>query len=160
MLRSPLKLIDSHYNHCQKLPWSSPEASWPQIGPKCLPRYLPYSALTNHLVPPFQQGFSMSWDYKNWLLTRERAFQVALVVKNLPANAGDIRDVGSIPGSGRSPGGGHGNPLQYFCLKNPVDRGTWWATIHRVTKSQRGLKRLSVQPTKKALALSWASPLF
>ena len=81
--------------------------------------------------------------------TCERAFQVALVVKNLPVNAGDIRDMGSIPGSGRSPGGGHGNPLQYSCLKNPVDRGTWWATVHRVTKSQRGLKRLSMQPMKK-----------
>jgi len=52
-----------------------------------------------------------------------RAFQMALVVKNLPANAGGIRVVGSIPGSGRSPGGGHGNPLQYSCLQNPMDRG-------------------------------------
>ena len=86
--------------------------------------------------------------------TCERAFQVALVVKSLPANAGDIRDMGSIPGSGRSPGGGHGNPLQYSCLKNPVDRGTWGATVHRVTKSQRGLKRLSMQPMKKASAAS------
>ena len=48
------------------------------------------------------------------------------MVKNLPANAGDIRDVGSIPGLGRSPGGGHGNPLQYSCLENPMDRGVWW----------------------------------
>ena len=51
------------------------------------------------------------------------ASQVVLVVKNLPANAGDMRDAGSIPGLGRSPGGGHGNPLQYSCLKNPMDRG-------------------------------------
>ena len=51
------------------------------------------------------------------------ASQVALVVKNPPANAGDIRDVGSVPGLGRSPGGGHGNPLQYSCLENPKDRG-------------------------------------
>ena len=63
--------------------------------------------------------------------------QVALVVKNPPANAGDIRDLGSIPGSGRSPGGGHGNPLQYSCLENPLD---WRATVHRVTKSQTQLK--------------------
>ena len=69
--------------------------------------------------------------------------QVALVVKNLLANAGDIRDVGSIPGSGRSPGGGHGSPLQYSCLENPKDRGAWWATVHRVTKSRTRLKRLS-----------------
>ena len=53
-----------------------------------------------------------------------------LVVKNLPANAGDIRDSGSIPGSGRFPGEGHGNPLQYSCLENPMDRGAWWATVH------------------------------
>ena len=52
----------------------------------------------------------------------KQASQVALVVKNLPANAGDIRDVGSIPGSGRSPGGGHSNPLQFSCLENPMDR--------------------------------------
>ena len=55
-----------------------------------------------------------------------------LVVK-LPASAGDVRDVGSIPGSGRSPGGGHGNPLQYSCLD--MDKGAWWATAHRVAKS-------------------------
>ena len=48
----------------------------------------------------------------------------------------DIRDAGSIPGSGRSPGGGHGNPLQYSCLENPMDRGAWWARVHRVTQSQ------------------------
>ena len=62
--------------------------------------------------------------------------QVALVVKNLPANEGDIRDVGSIPGSGRSPGKGNGNPLQYSCLENPMDRGAWWATVHGVTKNR------------------------
>jgi len=53
---------------------------------------------------------------------------VVPVVKNPPANAGDIRDVGSTPGLGRSPAGGHGNPLQYSCLENPIDRGAWWAT--------------------------------
>jgi len=56
-------------------------------------------------------------------------FPVVLVVKNSPANAGDL---GSIPGSGRSPGGGHGNPLQYSYLENPKDRGAWQATVHRV----------------------------
>ena len=59
-----------------------------------------------------------------------------LVVKNLPAYAGDMRDKSSIPGSGRFPGRGHGNPLQYSCLENPMDRGAWWAPVHRVTKSQ------------------------
>ena len=61
---------------------------------------------------------------------------VALVVKNLPANTGDIRDVGSIPGSGRSPGVWNGKPLQYSCWENLIDRGTPWATVHGVTKSQ------------------------
>ena len=63
------------------------------------------------------------------------ASQVALVVKNLPANAGAARGVDSIPGLGRSPGGGYGNPLQYSCLENPMDRGAWWATVHGVAKS-------------------------
>ena len=62
-------------------------------------------------------------------------FHVALVVKNPPAKAGDIRDLGLIPGSGRSPRRGHGNPLQYSCLENPMDRGAWRATVHRVAKS-------------------------
>ena len=65
-----------------------------------------------------------------------RVFPVATVVKNPPANAGDARDAGLITGSGRSPGEGHGNPLQYSCLENPVDRGAWWATVCGVTKSQ------------------------
>ena len=72
----------------------------------------------------------------NLLLLLRKASQVVLVVKNLPANAGDIRDPGSIPGLGRSSGEGHGNPLQYSCLENPMDRGAWWATIHGVAKSQ------------------------
>ena len=71
--------------------------------------------------------------------------QVVLVAKNPPANAGDAGDVGSIPGSGRSPGGGHGNPLQYSCLENSKDRGAWWAPVHGVAKSRRGLKRLSTR---------------
>ena len=57
-------------------------------------------------------------------------------LKNLPANAGDAGEVGSIPGSGRSPGGGHGNPLQYSCPENLMDRGAWQATVHRVAKSR------------------------
>ena len=58
------------------------------------------------------------------------------VGKNPPANSGDARDVSLVPGSGRSPGEGNDNPLQYSCLENPVDRGVWWATVHGVTKSQ------------------------
>ena len=61
---------------------------------------------------------------------------MALVVKNLPANAEATRNEGLIPGSGRSSGGGHGSPLQYSCLENPMDRGAWWATVQGVTKSQ------------------------
>ena len=61
--------------------------------------------------------------------------QVALVVKNPPVSAGDVRVVGLFPGLGRSPGEGHGNPLQYSCLENPMDRGAWLAMVHRVAKS-------------------------
>jgi len=67
------------------------------------------------------------------------ASHMALVVKNLPANAGDIRDPGSIPGLARSPGGGHDNPLQHSCLENPMDRGAWWAAVHGVTRIQTWL---------------------
>ena len=62
------------------------------------------------------------------------------MIKNLPANAADIRDMGSIPGLGRSPKGGHGNPLQYSYLKNSTDRGPWWAIVHRVAQSWTQLK--------------------
>jgi len=62
------------------------------------------------------------------------------VIKNPPASAGDIKDVGSIPGLGRSPGGGHGNPLQDSCLENPMDRGARQATVHGVTKSWTWLR--------------------
>ena len=97
-------------------------------------------------------GFSMTWFgqrnvssvFKD-LFVILQASQVALVVKNPPANAGDIRDAGSIPGSGRSPGGGHGNPLQYSCLANPTDRAAWWATVLGVSKSQTRPKQLSTQ---------------
>ena len=63
-----------------------------------------------------------------------RAFQVALVLKNLSASARDTRDTGSIPGLGRSPGEGNGNALQYSCLENSIDRGAWWAAVHRATE--------------------------
>ena len=76
-----------------------------------------------------------------WVIRGELAlvagvFQVALVVKNLSANAVDIRDVGLIPGSGKSPRGRHGNPLRYSCLENLMDRGAWRAAVHGVAKSQ------------------------
>ena len=70
---------------------------------------------------------------------------MALVVKNPPASAGDAKDSGSIPGSGRSLGGGNGNPGQYSCLENPMDRGAWRATVHSAAKRQTQLKQLSIQ---------------
>ena len=70
---------------------------------------------------------------------------MALVAKNLPANAGDVRDMDLIPGSGRSPGEGKGYPLQYSCLLNPKDRGAWRAIVHRVAKSWTWLKQLSTE---------------
>ena len=66
---------------------------------------------------------------------RYQGFPGGTVVKNLPANAGDERDTGLIPGLGRSPGEGRGNPLQYSCLENPMENGAWQATVHRVAKS-------------------------
>ena len=65
---------------------------------------------------------------------------MALVVKNLPTSSRDIRDLGPISGLGRSPGEGNGNPLQYSCLENPMDRGAWQAMVHEVAKSQTRLK--------------------
>ena len=69
--------------------------------------------------------------------------QVALVLTNPLATAGEVRDMGLIPGSGRSPGEGHGNPLQYSCLENPMDRGAWQAAVHGVAQNRTQLKRLS-----------------
>ena len=68
------------------------------------------------------------------ILDRIRASQVVLVVKNMSANAGDVKDVSLVPGLGRSPGGRCGNPLQYSCLENSMDRGAWWATVHGVQR--------------------------
>ena len=79
----------------------------------------------------------------NWELTDQAwASQMAVVVKNLQ----ETWDTGLIPESGRSPGEGHGNPLQYSCLENPMDRGAWWATVHSVAKSWTWLTRLSTHP--------------
>ena len=88
--------------------------------------------------------------YKTYLffyyLSSHRASHMVLVVKNPPTNAGDLRDTGSIPRLRRHPVEGHGNPLQYSCLENPMDRGDWWAIVHGVAKSQTRLKQLSTQP--------------
>ena len=81
---------------------------------------------------------------------------VVLVIKNPPVNVGDVRHVSSVPGLGRSPGGGHGNPLQYFCLENPMDRGAWRATVYGVAKSRTSLnlKQLSTQHTHTTVFVS------
>ena len=78
---------------------------------------------------------------------------MAPVVKNPPANAGDIRDSGLIPGLKRSPGGENGNPLLYSCLEKTLDRRAWWATVHKVTKRQLLLKQLSTAQSK---GIEWA----
>ena len=69
------------------------------------------------------------------------------MVQNLPANARNLKDIGSIPGLGRSPGGGNGSPLQYSDLENPMGRGAWWATVHGAPESQTQLKQLSTYTT-------------
>ena len=71
--------------------------------------------------------------------TKDEGFPGGSVVKDPPAIAGDSGDTGLVPGLGRYPGGGNDNPLQYSCLKNPMNRGTWWATVHGVIKSQTRL---------------------
>ena len=125
----------------------------------CMPYFVypVFSWLTFSLFPPFFSvvvGISVFTNFRNpdvtgimkkgdLLVHITRASQVVLVVKNLPANSGDMRDKGSIPGWGRSPGGGRGITLQYSCLENPMGRGAWRATVHRVAMSQTRLKWLS-----------------
>ena len=90
-----------------------------------------------------------------WRLFFPRASQVPLVVRNPPANSGHVRDAGSIPGSGRCPGGGYGNPLYGSCLENLMDRGAWRTTVHGVTKSQTQLKWLSIHAFFPHWKLPW-----
>ena len=82
------------------------------------------------------------------------ASQVVLVVKNPSASAGDARGVGSIPGWGRSPGEGNGNPLQYSCLENPMDRGAWWATVQGVAERWTRLRQLSTHAVENSMEIS------
>ena len=88
------------------------------------------------------------------------ASQAGLVIKNLPDSAGNIRDLGLIPGSGRSPGGGHGNPLQCPYLENPMDRGAWRATVHRATQRDESECRSVVSNSLRPHELysPWDSP--
>ena len=102
---------------------------------------------TNHEQPATEPLSVDSYVYGSFITfsrNLQGASQVVLVEKNSPANAGDFRDTGLIPGSGRFPGEGNGNPLQYSCLGNTMDRGAQWATVQRVAKSWTRLKRLSM----------------
>ena len=101
---------------------------------------LPLTCLHCHLSVKTLGSVSISFLK---LFSSSRVSQAVLVVKSPPADALDIRDEGSIPGSGKSPGGGRGNPLQYSCLENPMDKGAWWATVHSVPKCWTQLKQLS-----------------
>ena len=105
------------------------------------------------LAPACSDGMLWSMEYKHkfqecmcylaWSQAILRASQLAQWVKNLPAMQEMQENVGSMPGLGRSPGGGHGNPLQYSCLENPMDRGAWQAAVHRVAQSWTRQKLLS-----------------
>ena len=104
----------------------------------------------NLSLPHRRQTLPSELPGKPWCAQKFQQYRMDLwgfpggtVVKNMPANAGDTRDMGSMPGSGRSPGGGNGTPLQYSCLGNPMDRGTWRATVHGVTKSPTQLSTVS-----------------
>ena len=103
--------------------------------------------------PPLEKKKETLFQWRSYWLQVHKAgvSQVLLVGKNLPAHAGDLRDMGSIPGSRRSPRGERGNPLQYSCLENPMDRGAWRATVDRVAKSWSCLKRLSTHAQKVGL---------
>ena len=115
----------------ERVPPSSPS---PTKAWSCLPVETPSHVDLCSLSQTFGLGLTGSFWHG---VTLHGASQV------MPASAGDRRDVGLIPGSGRSPGGGHGNPLQDSCLENPMDRGAWRATVQRVTKSQTRWKWLS-----------------
>ena len=97
------------------------------------------------------QRVGHDWSSSRRSILNKIWWNVVSVAKNLPANAGGIRDMGLIPGSGRSSGGEHSSSLQYSCLENPMDREAWWATVHGVTKSQTWLKWLSIAQHREYL---------
>ena len=106
-----------------------------------------YYSQISYFSLKFRGGFFFFLLFASWAgstVVRYRVYSCSISQKSLPTNARDARDVGSIPGSGRSSGGGNGNTLQYFCLGNPMDRGAWQATGHGVAKNQTRLKWLSM----------------
>ena len=113
-----------------KPPSQSKGIFYDSLHPGSPPNPLPGQATCPTLTP-------ISWDEaRSPHYPEAPASKVALGVKSLPADAGDVRDAGSIPESGRSPGGGHGNPSQYPCLGNPMDKGAWQTTVHGVAKGR------------------------
>ena len=104
--------------------------------------------------------FVFSLGFNKLHVNIDLAFQVMLMVKNLPASAADIREAGSIPGLGRSLGGRHGNPLQYSCLKNPRDRGAWRVIVQRVTKNQTRPKWLGSHTGKQRFGSDFFNTFF
>ena len=99
-----------------------------------LPSLIPLPTTTPEIKDPCTVSEARTTWQQNWKSPElYRSFPGGTVLKNLPANAGDIEDASLIPGLGRSPGGGHGNPLQCFCLENHVVGGAWWATVHGVS---------------------------
>ena len=159
--QGPLQFISLHSGRKGVLPGylsatlSSRTFCHDRNGQLCLctvPLIIGWCCFKHHVVIEYLKYGQWDWRTEFFLYLNFFNFnlnyniQVALVVKNLLANAGDVRRVGSIPGSGRCPGVGHSNPLQYSCLENPIDRGStvlWWAMVHRVTKSGTRLKGLS-----------------
>ena len=140
---------------------------WPSIGASTSVSVLPMNiqgwfplGLTGGIS---WQGKALSRIFSNTTVQKHQIFgaasRVVLLVKDPPANAGDIRDAVSVPGLGRSPGEGNDNPLQYSCLGNPMDRETWQAVVHRATKSWTLLKRLSTHARSFLYGLTLTSIL-
>ena len=102
-----------------------------------------YSSCLLHVMTEISWVNNILFVFKVFHHANICASQVALVIKNLPANTEDVREAGSIPVSRRAPEGGHCNPPQYSCQENSMNRGTWQTTVHRVAKSWTWLKRLS-----------------
>ena len=96
----------------------------------------PWGCKESDITERFCFTFSLLAHIRSLINTFCCIYRASLCSKESACNAGDTGDTGSIPGLGRSPVGGHGNPLQYSCLENPMDRGVWWATVHRIAKNQ------------------------
>ena len=120
---------------CYPMDCTRPGSSVRGIFQAGILKWAPFSSPGEFLTQGSNLGL-LHWQMDSLPLSLQGSptVQVALVVKNPPDNAGGVRDTGLIPGWGRSPGGGHGNPLHYSCLENSMDRGAWRATVHRVAK--------------------------